>query len=243
MAPATITMPDGEFVYFHGRAKQPYQQLSNFYQTTLRFVWPSNKIGSTTIPAHMQGRSVVYPSSEHAYQALLAADDASARMFEEGGRFADWECFKTWPVKSKRSEDDGVKTMDDFQKKCKAWRGQGSIGIIAKMVSNMDRRLLASGFGANLVMKKDVSRFDITLWLFILEQKYVPDATATAVLLGTGKKVLIEFDRMAAKRGSFYGGLVQNGELHGRNKMGILLMIVKQRLVEAAAAAAAVAQP
>lgn len=204
--PPRIWQPD-EFVYFGSGVG--IRELSNFSAATV---------------ALDEG---VYPSSEHAYQAL--------QKFEP----EEWHRFKT---------DGDLATVDGLdlfykpemaQKKIGYWNKQRMIGIVPKMASNP-----AWAKKLKLRMRKHNPEEEHVhlnaikpLFQRILLAKYRQNPTHRAKLLGTGNKHLIEFGRGSkrealAGRSPLWTALVdkETGILYGDNLMGEMIMEVREIL-------------
>jgi|SRR3990172_2081900 len=156
---------------------------------------------------------IIYPSSEHAYQAQKFVE-------KDRSRFSITGDLGTW---------DGMRLVagKDWENKIKYWAKKESIGIIAKMASKSPKLTLTP---------KRAFKSSHYLWMKILRRKYVVDEFAS-ILKGTGNAYLLEFDR-GAKRGqakgttSIWGGIIENGKLIGENIMGKYLMKVRADLIE-----------
>lgn len=94
---------------------------------------------------------------------------------------------------------------------------KNNIGIIAKMVTTKKIKI---------GLTRDNS-FQSTyeLWELILLEKF-NNETFRSILLNTGDKYLLEFSRKA-KKGSFWGGLIEDNILYGENTMGKYLMKIR----------------
>lgn len=68
-------------------------------------------------------------------------------------------------------------------------------------------------------------------WMMILSQKF-KDGKAKDLLMNTGSKTLVEFDKGARKNGSFWGGVYnrEKNEVHGYNYMGQMIMKVREKM-------------
>lgn len=100
-------------------------------------------------------------------------------------------------------------------------------GIVAKMASKKER---ATAIGLTMLTDEELDMDELScIFRPILRAKFKHNPVHTAALLATGDKVLIEFDRGAAReteKGNppLWTGLVKNNVLYGRNLMGCLLM-------------------
>ena len=77
----------------------------------------------------------------------------------------------------------------------------------------------------NLTEDPNFERSD-DLWLDLLKLKF-EIKKYKKLLKSTGNKYLLEFDRGAEKKSSFWGGLIKNEVLYGENMMGKYLMKIR----------------
>jgi len=185
-----------DFIYFGSGMDREKSTLSNFCACEFEFM------------------DYRWPSSEHAFQAILKVDPSDWDRFSVGGDLSGLgeDKVKHWGVKK-----NGKLAM---------------VGIVAKMAVKNPEML-------NLKMVKKSPRpfkFD-ELFLRILMAKYTQCEDHRSVLLETGDKRLIEFSR-GAKRESlkgkspFWAGLVdkETGVMYGQNMQGELHMAIRRRL-------------
>jgi hypothetical protein len=129
--------------------------LSNFAGTKFVMTWPNRNesacADAVRIPSWLCGRVCAYDTSENAYQALLAGNLESAKMFESGG-IVSMDIFRAWPAVTRT----GLVREDVYDKKMKQW-GEKGPGIAAKMVSNLDTPIARAAFGMALLKPKDES--------------------------------------------------------------------------------------
>ena len=175
-------------IQFHANAKEPYCKFSNFMHVNegIRF------------------NGVIYPSTEHAYQAQKYKVQDRFR-FSIDGDLGVWNGFALISSKSPVR-----------------WKRKNMIGIIAKMATNKKRE-------NQLKLTRIDFQTSPILWTKILSQKF-QISTYKQLLLQTKSSYLLEFDRFAAKHGSFWGGLLKNDTIYGQNNMGKLLMYIRDEV-------------
>ena len=225
-------MLQSPFLYFNSGAQQPWNLLSNFSATTLVFTQPDISAGMRTICPHidawMHERMVVFPSSEHLWQALKATTREAFVAFAVGGRCSGAEVLL------------GI-YGDKGLAKWRWWMRKGNVGIAAKLAANPKRAVVLDLVGrldyAREQLAADVER---DIWLTILRLKFKQSEGHRQVLLNTGNALLIEFDKGAA-RASRQGGWVHWGGMWsketqcvvgGENVMGGYLMEIRAELAQ-----------
>ena len=114
---------------------------------------------------------------------------------------------------------------DECDKKKKYWMKKDMVGILYKKING--NKKLEKELG--LIRKNDFESNE-NLWLNILRIKY-NDKKYKKLLLSTGDKILIEFNRMC-KDNDYYCGLVKDGKIIGQNNMGKFIMTIRAELVE-----------
>lgn len=198
------------------------RELSNFYQLAA--------------PIVIDGKQFI--TTEHAYQALYRCTEASQRAFV----FPDGQ-LSTFEGGMQRVVDKPA----DLEKKKKHWGAKGGrramAGIVAKMAVDAKR---AKRLGIELRRARDAPedrKLIESLFKRVLHAKFSGDAQLRKVLLDTGDKVLVEFDRAAGRRteaGSppLFTGLLKGGKVLGQNLMGRLLMETRGQLRAEACACA-----
>lgn len=208
-----------KFIYFSSGGKVPYDKLSNFSKCLIEFP---------------EGSGIVYPSSEHAFQAQLIPEAQRKRVFSVDGLFGKLEqgyCLYYTQMGNKEFTE---KIQETISKKTKYWGERSGklekIGIIAKLVSKKDW----------MKQHLNIDKIDIggekcyEIFKQILMVKYKNPIFRT-VLLETENVHLIEFDRMAKKRSDAgtpprWSGMVVDNIIHGHNQMGGILMDVRTDL-------------
>jgi predicted NAD-dependent protein-ADP-ribosyltransferase YbiA (DUF1768 family) len=179
---------------------------------------------------------VHFRTIEHAWQSLKATDRKTFLRFTSTGDFSNFEpgfFAKTIsPAKSKKNNVDlYTQAIKDF----KTWAVDCLPGIMPKLASNpvYAKNLDLEGH-MNYAREFLSPEEEQSIWLFLLKLKYTQNPEAKRILLATGNKLLVEFDKGAAnpKRKSppHWGGLVTNGgkgPLVGKNKMGTFLCQVR----------------
>ena len=181
-----------------------------------------SNLRAATVELH----GLIYPSAEHAYQALKFPAKLRKR-FAVGGDLASFSAFR-WFFPAR-----------EVDKKIAYWRRKEMVGVVAKMVSN-EKHAKAAGLpppSFELGCTPE-SFFEINL------SKYTRSFELRQVLLGTGARYLLEFVRSAERQElngggrCRWGGLVkdpaQSGAagwlLIGENRMGRCLMWVREEL-------------
>jgi predicted NAD-dependent protein-ADP-ribosyltransferase YbiA (DUF1768 family) len=103
------------------------------------------------------------------------------------------------------------------------WMKKEKIGILAKSATSTKNRKKLG-----LVESKEKIDFD-KLWIDLLTLKFQNDKYNN-VLMNTQDKYLLEFDRRAKVRKTYWGGIIDDNILYGENKMGKYLMCVRSSL-------------
>lgn len=186
-------------INFWSNGKQPYCSLSNF----------------ALIPDGIEYEGVIYPSSEHAFQAQKYIQNQRQR-FSISGDLGVWNGLRL------------VYKPHECEKKYKYWAKKANIGIIAKMTTN-------EKIGMKLGLIRDENfRSTDELWMNILGKKYSVKYYGD-LLKSTEDIYLLEFDRRARARVSgsnaFWGGIIIDNILYGNNQMGKYLMEVRRNLM------------
>ena len=186
-------------INFWANGKAPFHNLSNF----------------ALILDGIEYDGIVYPSTEHAFQAQKYIQSQRYR-FSTTGDLGVWDGLKL------------VYKLDEYEKKYKYWFKKNNIGIVAKMATN-------EKIGKKLDLIRD-KKFNSTdeLWLKILGKKYSTKYFGDILKL-TDDLYLLEFNRGANNRfkgaNSFWGGLISNNVLYGNNQMGKYLMKIRNTLL------------
>ena len=192
------TQKDDIYLQFWSRASEPWNKLSNF-------AW---------IKEGIEYDGLVYPSTEHAFQAQKFIRKDRIRFSVDG------DIGKV---------DDGFALFysdDSVEKKKEFWMKKGNIGILAKMAtSNANFSKLKLVLEASYDYKKSNA-----LWLDLLALKFeIPHFKD--ILLSTESKILLEFDRTATPS-SWYCCKFLDGALVGNNQMGKLIMQVRDSIYD-----------
>lgn len=198
----------GEFSYFGSAMSANVSRLSNFAK----------------MPVTIE--DVTFPSSEHAFQALLRVHPDDFERFSVDGDLGSLE--SGIPIVFKASE---------VERKMKHYGAKRNgkpamVGIVAKMAVKPD---CAKKIGLRLTSpKEDVHSFEEMgdLFLKILSAKYAQNAPALEQLLRTGDTHLVEFNRGAVRdqkagRCPLWTGQVHDGTLVGMNFQGELQMMIR----------------
>jgi predicted NAD-dependent protein-ADP-ribosyltransferase YbiA (DUF1768 family) len=153
---------------------------------------------------------VHYPSSEHAFVATKLFKPEFKYMLETGESLGSRYGF-TVAFGSAKAEA-----------KEKYWMKKGNIGIIAKVAQSMKQYTKSH--------MKDTTEDSFEVWRHILLAKF-SDPVLRDILLSTGTKYLLEFDR-GATEDTYWAGKMVDGFVIGNNAMGKYLMRVRQLLRE-----------
>jgi predicted NAD-dependent protein-ADP-ribosyltransferase YbiA (DUF1768 family) len=171
------------------------------------------------------GETLVFPSAEHAYQAIVKFPRKVWHRFQIGGDLASLEALHFFYPQNVADT------------KIKGYKRKNMIGIVAKMASNKPGKVsLTSNEVASMKYKKFV-------FLHILRKKFVGNPELKVALLATGTRYLLEFVRGAKMRMEKSGvserwgaldKLCDNGTylMYGENAMGKLLMELRNALRE-----------
>ena len=214
------TITQSNCLLFWSRGPATACALSNFAlpvgDRPLEISWPETPL----FPPHLQGRTVAYPTREHAFQSLRGADIHTSLLFATDGALGSWDCFKAWPAKK------GVfgATENVYAKMRKAWAGKGMFGVAAKMAVGLDPRRAMAVFRARFEELDKTRGRDVMLrvWGPILRAHVAPGTPEAAHLDGTGDVRLVEYS-MRARPDSFYNAKFVRGELVGQNNTGLFL--------------------
>lgn len=167
----------------------------------------------------------VYPSAEHAYQSRKF--EGQEKRFETGGDLTKWSAMGLFVKEDKK------------ESKIAYWGKKRMIGIIAKMATNPQHNRKTR------LPQKTKVRQDI--FEDILRNKFKKGSPLRPLLLATGEKYLVEFDRGAKRmethptkpRRSRWAGLAEpvdkddlkkGYKLYGDNRMGLLLMKIRDEI-------------
>lgn len=154
--------------------------------------------------SHFKYKGIVWPSAEHAFQAILKLDKSEWPRFSVDGEFGKLE---------KGQEHWGPKKNGKLE----------MIGIVAKKTVKILK---------NKPQTHSLHEM-YELFMKILIQKYKQNENHRNVLLGTGNKTLIEFSRSAKReslkgRVPFWTGLVDDEDnMWGKNVQGDMQMVIR----------------
>lgn len=198
---------DADYIKFYSNATKPYYKLSNF----------------AYIKDGIEVDGIVYPSTEHAFQAQKFIQKDRQRFSTSGDIGKISTGFRlVYPKESKVEVD----------KKRDFWMKKENIGILAKMASDEE-----------MSKKLGLTRVDNFLssdeqWMKILRAKYSVKEFRD-ILMSTDNHYILEFEKSAKRRvesgddGPYYAGLIDDDDkykLYGKNKMGIYLMNIRDSL-------------
>jgi len=176
---------------------------------------------------------IQFLTTEHAYQSRLWKEEYRW-WFGIDGPFNSFE--DAVKVGFNFGETDAL----SIKNKIKYWSGrcEDAIGIIPKMLSNRTKNYCKyiNFHGQSLPRPAEHHDFgDMNMddfWIMILSQKF-KEGKAKDFLMETKDKTLVEFDRGAVKRGSFWGGLYnkEGNKVYGCNYMGQKIMEVRNKMM------------
>tara|TARA_B110000483_G_scaffold238448_1_gene315104 strand:- start:430 stop:966 length:537 start_codon:yes stop_codon:yes gene_type:complete len=167
---------------------------------------PFNKLSNfANINEGIELDGLIYPSSEHMFQSQKFIIEDRLR-FSVGGDLGNWTGFSLV----------SIKTFD-------YWKKKDNIGIIAKMATS--KKMIKKLGLTNL---EDFQSND-KIWKTILTKKY-NITEFKEVLEKTGDLYLLEFDRNAIRRPSYWGGNFLDDVLYGENRMGNYIMEIRKSL-------------
>ena len=193
------------------------------------FVYFSSSVGVHKLSNFSAARVVVeegvFPSSEHAYQAIQKFIPDEWHRFQINGDLST------------------IDALDKFYKpsvatdKKKYWNRNKMVGIVPKMASNPKwANKLRLRMRKHNPEKEAEHLAEIKpLFKRILLAKYRQNPEHAKALLETGSKYLVEFGRGSkretiAGREPLWTGLVEDGALYGHNLMGRMLMDVRDEM-------------
>lgn len=196
-----------DFVYFNSNVG--LRELSNLKRAIIRGAIEPIMGAPEIVP---DPEMHLYPSAEHYYVAHFAPL-ADKHLFYVDGALASW--------------DDAVRICYPRAResvranKVSYWRTRDMIGVFAKIYGNR----------ANFAKCGDMNVLRV-LWFRILNAKFGQNPDLRRVLVGTGSRILIEFDRKACRENAdqiFWGARVIGGEIVGQNVMGEFMQLARDR--------------
>ncbi len=136
-------------------------------------------------------------------------------------------------------KDKNYNKMDKAEQKSKYWIKKDMVGIVPKMVVNkiykkkLGLTIDDINYNNEFYTYKNIIK---PIWTFILTLKYNQNEKLRNLLKDTDNVYLLEFDRSAErlhklKKSSFWGGMIKNDILIGKNMMGIILMKVRDNIL------------
>jgi hypothetical protein len=230
---------------FGSSMARPLNLLSNFAATPIRMwladVTPEMALFCPEIASFVASacgedgqRPLVFPSSEHVWQALKARDVDTFLDFTLAGRWGQLDTAAFLPFYPKKSGT--VHELQAFaEAKVAHWGKKQNVGILAKMATSARYTRSVGGKlwypskvqgAADLEDAQHPGMWDV--WLQILRLKYAQNDEARVVLLATGDTYLLEFSTKANQWGGHYHELTD--KIVGRNYMGCLLMALRKEL-------------
>jgi predicted NAD-dependent protein-ADP-ribosyltransferase YbiA (DUF1768 family) len=206
-----------EYLYFGSGLGGDVVQLSPFFMTPITIrpadvnSFMENRCpGLSMFISTVPGNSVTFPTAEHLWQAHKAKDRSSFLRFTTQGDLGSWSLdvfAKTLAYHRNRAT-----CASEAKKKLLLWQRKGCLGIQAKVATKPK-------YAKRLALDLDWSReflapdHEREIWLAILALKFAQNAEARRVLLATGSKILVEFDRSGARHSG-------KKVLSGDNRMG-----------------------
>lgn len=248
-------------IRFGSGLRMPNAKFSNFYSVEVRLT--AADVAASGVAGAIRaafpdleawlGAGATFPSTEHAYQALKAADEATFRQFTTTGALGAWPSGDQHPFAASPSAKDRAETFAKFRKADKPL-----IGIVAKMAVNRNR---AARLGLRLrdarqnMPTAEWQTIEKALWLdLVLRAKYDPGPHRDLyeLLVCTADAYLLEFGRRARADGldprrpaAYWGGALTleptdptdwraslQPTLFGVNAMGVYLMLLRSRLAK-----------
>ncbi len=183
--------PNEPTIQFYSYGKPPFHKLSNF----------------NFIETGITHDELVYPSTEHAFQAQKYIKEQRHRFSVDGDL---------------GSVDSGFLLVfgNEAEDKKRFWMQKNNIGIIAKMATNIK---ISKKIG--LIRDETFVSTD-TLWIELLTHKFNIDEYKI-ILQNTENKYLLEFSKSAKKIKPLWSGIIEDGTLYGTNLMGNYLMYIR----------------
>jgi predicted NAD-dependent protein-ADP-ribosyltransferase YbiA (DUF1768 family) len=222
------------YIYFLSTGAAAYRDLSNFKAAPIAIDLATMPTYASLIgvPPHLLPTPLVFPSTEHAWQALKATDLATFQLFMEGGRFASLTV-DTIAELIKEKSWDNAKVAAKAKAKVAFYSRNDlvMVGVVAKYAANAKR---AKRLGYALREDVEILPPDVeaAVWHELLMAKFQQNPGPRQVLIGTGTKLLVEFVKSARRVPSHWGGLVEaDGSVTGENKMGVFLERVRRTLL------------
>ena len=191
------------FIYFGSNTK--YRELSNFFECSIEY------------------NGLIYPSVEHVY-ASLKFIESDRHRFTITGDLGQYNAFIVYGHIF-------YKAGDSFIQKQKYWSTRQCIGIIAKMASSPNNvKKLGLTFVPELSLQQKVDLFYKLLLIKFRQPLFLN------ILRGTGDAELVELSnraQMHERKGVVveWCGYVSSGVVYGNNRMGKILMKVREALV------------
>jgi len=191
-------------ISFNSNSVMPLNILSNFNGCEITF------------------DEIIYPSSEHAFQAHLIPKD-KRNMYSVAGPYSklNIETFRIFFPKL---------TDEKLINKVKYWERKSNVGILAKMASKPAHLSKHHGLVRTMISKEDAEE----LFKSILVCKFEQYPKFRNLIINTGTSYILEFDKSATRleeKGltSRWGGMIVNDMVVGNNQMGVLMMWLRDR--------------
>ena len=237
------------FVAFNSNAVKPYNKLSNFNRAPFTFTEDDIDVNLLRINPNLSTfssalDSVVFQSTEHAWQALTKAlDRATFERFVSGdlSRFdeAAFEPYNRPPKKPRKQSDAPKKSIvKTAASSLRVWAAKDNVGIVPKMAANPKNGKLVGLDSSKMNYDNEHldARSEHDIWIKLLLLKFRQNKVHRDVLLATGDAYLLEFDRGAERAEAIsgtkvhWGGMIKDGRLFGDNAMGKYMMEVRTLL-------------
>jgi hypothetical protein len=245
-------MEQEDFIYFNSAAKYPYNLLSNLNYAPITISKEEISKDMLTINSKLEkwfdmstetDESWSFDTVEHFWQALKATRYDTFLQFMTGRHLSKFD-----------AEIFDVFFPGQGQQKYNYWSKKNNNGIIPKLASN-PKYGRALGINTTMDYTRECLNEDLlrSVWTFLLRKKYLSNSIHLSTLVGTKGK-LIEFERRSTKeKPSFWGGCVKScdpegkscdpegkscdpegkdGVLYGRNFMGEMMQVIRNKLSE-----------
>jgi predicted NAD-dependent protein-ADP-ribosyltransferase YbiA (DUF1768 family) len=230
-----------DYVYFKSSEEAPYYMLSNFFHAP--FVLKRRDVTLEMcevcpgLADWVPEEGVRFPTSEHAWQSLKAADKATFLRFTCDGDLGKWD--PNVFAKSVAHRKDPLAAATLALKKLKHWSAKNNLGIQAKLAANPDyaKRLGLDNGRMAFDRERLAPEIERAVWLTILRLKFRQNEGPRETLLSTRGKRLVEREigavRLlnAGKPVPHWGGLVaEDGTVVGDNAMGKYVQATRDSL-------------
>lgn len=229
--------PDSKyFAYFGSGCKSPMHMFSNFYNAPLELTTVTPAMAKVrpwlAEDLAIMGGELVFPSSEHLWQALKSRDRVTLEAFTTTGRFGSLTPAAFLPFVKKTAT--AVEQQVEATKKCAYWAKKDMVGILAKLAANSKYARHLGNVVLNYADGEQLSPVLLQeVWLDILRLKFADGTIYCFNLCRTRDDYLLEHDRGAVRGKALWGGCLdkQKDKIVGANRMGIYLMHLRRELL------------